>query len=253
MDKYSTIKELKLTRKDGKVVDVIFYDNFDIDKVEILDIKKLKFEGMKTKDIKKSHIKKAVFKDKNKVYFQNKRTKIVAALSKTHVDKFISTVFKRDVENHYSYLKKEIISNIDTIFFAAIPILKHPELKSEILYDLQIVHRFALPLKIGGLIFFIMITVKERTDYQIMAIDEFAIYDMYSEAQENQKLPDSSSKVSSRTFPSHYQAANEKSLDSSSMVSASNMPVTALSHYQVITYSINDLINFVNLNITKYQ
>ena len=221
---------LKLTRKDGKVVDVTFYNNAGIDEVEILDIKKLKFEGMKVKDIKKSHIKKAVFKDKNKVYFQNEKTKIVAALSKTHVDKFISTVFKRDVENRYSYLKKEIISNIDLIFYAAIPILKHPELKSEILYDLQIVHRFALPLKIGGLIFLVMITVKERTDYQTLVIDEFAIYDLYSENQ-----------------------TNEKSLDSSSMVSASNKPVTALSHYQVITYSINDLINFVNLNVTKYQ
>ena len=221
---------LKLTRQDGKVVEVTFYNNAGIDEVEILDIKKLKFEGMKVKDIKKSHIKKAVFKDKNKVYFQNEKTKIVAALSKTHVDKFISTVFKRDVENRYSYLKKEIISNIDLIFYAAIPILKHPELKSEILYDLQIVHRFALPLKIGGLIFLVMITVKERTDYQTLAIDEFAIYDLYSENQ-----------------------TNEKSLDSSSMVSASNKPVTALSHYQVITYSINDLINFVNLNVTKYQ
>ena len=221
---------LKLTRKDGKVVDVTFYNNAGIDEVEILDIKKLKFEGMKVKDIKKSHIKKAVFKDKNKVYFQNEKTKIVAALSKTHVDKFISTVFKRDVENRYSYLKKEIISNIDLIFYAAIPILKHPELKSEILYDLQIVHRFALPLKIGGLIFLVMITVKERNDYQTLVIDEFAIYDLYSENQ-----------------------TNEKSLDSSSMVSASNKPVTALSHYQVITYSINDLINFVNLNVTKYQ
>lgn len=50
----NTLKSLKLTRKDGKVVDVIFYNNVGIENVEILDIKQLKFEGMKTKDIKKS-------------------------------------------------------------------------------------------------------------------------------------------------------------------------------------------------------
>lgn len=71
-----------------------------------------------------------------------------------------------------------------------------------------------------------MITVKERIDYQEMSIDEFSIYDLYSQVQENEKSPDSSSKVSSRTF---------------------------LSHYQVITYSVTDLVEFVNLNITKYQ
>ena len=47
----NTLKSLKLTRKDGKVVDVIFYNNVGIENVEILDIKQLKFEGMKTKDI----------------------------------------------------------------------------------------------------------------------------------------------------------------------------------------------------------
>ena len=40
---------MKLKRKDGKTVDVSFYNNFDIDEVEILDIKHLKFEGKKTK------------------------------------------------------------------------------------------------------------------------------------------------------------------------------------------------------------
>lgn len=253
MDKYSTTKELKLTRKDGKIVDVIFYDNSDIDKVEILDIKKLKFEGMKTKDIKKSQIHDEVLKGEEKILLQNKNSKIVAGLSKRHLNKIISTVFTRDNESRHAYLKKELISNVDTIFYAAIPILKHPELKKQALYHNQIVHRFALPLKIGELIFFAMITVKERIDYQEMSIDEFSIYDLYSEAQENQKLPDSSSKVSLDDKPmttlNHYQAVNEKSLDSSSKVSSR----TFLSHYQVITYSINDLINFVNLNITKYQ
>ena len=241
---------LKLTRKDGKVVDVTFYNNADIDEVKILDIKKLKFEGMKVKDIKKSHIKKAVFQSDGNARFQNKRTKIVAGLSRTHLEKMVSTVFTRDTQSRCSYLKKEILANIDTIFYAAIPILKHPELKNQALYHNQIVHRFALPLKIGGLVFLVMITVKERIDYQDMTINEFAIYDLYSE---NQKLPDSSSMVSlddkSMTTLSHYQAVNEKSLDSSSMVSSR----TFLSHYQVITYSINDLINFVNLNVTKYQ
>ena len=48
------LEPIKLKRADGKVVDAIYYNNFDIDEVEILDIKNLKFEGMKTKDIKKS-------------------------------------------------------------------------------------------------------------------------------------------------------------------------------------------------------
>lgn len=220
------LEPLKLIRKDGKVVDVTFYNNAGIDNVEILDIKTLKFEGMKTKDIKKSHIKKIVFQDKNKAYFQNKYSKIVAGLSKTHLEKFISTVFTRDKECRHSYLKKEIISNIDLIFYSAIPILKHPELKKQALYHNQIIHRLALPLKIGGLVFLVMITLKERLDYQEMSIDEFSIYDLYSEAQENEKSPDSSSMVSKRTF---------------------------LSHCRVITYSINDLTYFVNDCITKYR
>ena len=71
-----TLKSLKLTRKDGKVVDVIFYNNVGIDNVEILDIKKLKFEGMKTKDIKKSLIRDVVFKSDEKLYLQNKISNI---------------------------------------------------------------------------------------------------------------------------------------------------------------------------------
>ena len=42
------LEPMKLKRKDGKTVDVSFYNNFDIDEVEILDIKQLKFEGKKT-------------------------------------------------------------------------------------------------------------------------------------------------------------------------------------------------------------
>ena len=220
------IEPLKLTRKDGKVVDVTYYNNFDIDNVEILDIKRLKFEGIKTKDIKKSQIHQEVLKGEDKILLQNNKSKIVASLSKRHLNKIISTVFTRDIESRRAYLKKELISNVDVIFYFAIPILKHPELKKQALYHNQIVHRFALPLKIGGFVFFAMITVKERIDYQEMSIDEFSIYDLYSQVQENEKSPDSSSKVSSRTF---------------------------LSHYQVITYSVTDLVEFVNLNITKYQ
>ena len=220
-------QSLKLTRRDGKIVDVIYYDNFDIDEVEILDIKKLKFEGMKTKDIKKNHIQDVIFNGKEKVYLQNKISKIVAGLSKKHLNKIISTVFTKDTEGKYGYLKKEIISNVDTIFFAAVPILKHPELKKVTIYDCQIIHRLALPLKIGGLLFLVMITVKERTDYKNIQLDEFAIYDLYSEALEN-----------------------EKSFDSPSTVSAS-YPVTSRSHYRMITYSIDDLIDFVNLCVKK--
>ena len=102
-------------------------------------------------------------------------------------------------------MKKEIISNVDTIFYAAIPILKHPELKTQALYHNQIIHRLAVPLKIGGLTFLVMITVKERTDYKEMAIDEFTVYDLYSENTNIKKPLGSSSTVSERTFRSQYQ------------------------------------------------
>ena len=72
-----------------------------------------------------------------------------------------------------------------------------------------------------------MITVKERTDFDETQIDEFTIYDLYSEALQNEKSPDSSSKAS---------AGN---------------PVTFLSQYQVITYSVTDLTEFVNLCVKK--
>ena len=105
-------QSLKLTRRDGKIIDVVYYNNANIDEVEILDIKKLKFEGMKTKDIKKANIQDAIFNGKEKVYLQNKISKIVAGLSKKHLNKIISTVFTKDTEGKYGYLKKEIISNL---------------------------------------------------------------------------------------------------------------------------------------------
>jgi len=225
-----TSQSLKLKRADGKIVDAVFYDNSDINTVKILDIKTLKFEGKKTKDITKDDIRKVVFKGEDKLYLQNKKSKMVAGLSKKHLGKIISTVFTKDKDGKYGYLKKEIVSNVDTIFFLAIPILKHSELKKLMLYDCQIIHRFALPLKIGGLIFFVMITIKERTDSKNIIIDKFTIYDLYSEAQEN-----------------------EKSSDSPSTVSLENNSMTTRSHYRMITYSINDLIEFVKFSITKIQ
>ena len=226
----NALKSLKLNRKDGKVVDVIFYNNVGIENVEILDIKQLKFEGMKTKDINKALIHNEVLKGEDKIYLQNKCSHIVAGLSKKHLNKIISTVFTKDNEGKFSYLKKEIITNIDFIFYSAIPILKHPELKKFMLYDYQIIHRFALPLKIGGFIFLVMITVKERTDSQDTILDEFSIYDLYSEVQKN-----------------------KKSSDSPSTVSVGYNPMTTRSHYQMITYSINDLTTFVNRSITNFE
>jgi hypothetical protein len=222
----STNKSMKLTRTDGKTVDVVFYNNSNIKNVEILNIKQLKFEGKKAKDITKSNIRDIVFKGKDKLYIQNNVSKMVAGLSKKHLNKIISTVFTKDTKGKYGYLKKEIVSNVDTIFYAAIPILKHNELKKQALYNNQIIHRLAVPLKIGGLIFLIMMTVKERSDYKELAIDEFSIYDLYSEVQCNKKPLGSPSTVSKRTFRSQYQMVN---------------------------YSINDLINFVKMSMTKIQ
>ena len=91
-----------------------------------------------------------------------------------------------------------------------------------------------------------MITVKERTDSKDTIIDEFAIYDLYSKVQNNKNSLDSSSTVSIRTFRSQYQVNNKKSSDSPSTVSVGYNPMTTRSHYQMITYSINDLTTFVN-------
>lgn len=221
---------LKLTRNDGKVVDVSYYDNLNTNKIDILDIKNLKFSGKKAKEITKSDIRNVVFKGKEKLYLENNKSKIVAVLSKKHLNKIISTVFTKDKEGKFSYLKKEIISNVDTIFCLAIPILKHPELKRFMLYDYQIIHRFAIPLKIGDLIFFVMITVKQRTDSNETILDEFTIYDLYSEAQ-----------------------TNKKSFDSPSTVSVDEKPMTTRSHYRMTTYSITDLLEFVKISMQKYQ
>ncbi len=86
MDRVS-LEPMKLKRTDGKSVDVVFYDNFDIENIEILDIKQLKFEGKKTKDITKSDIRDVVFKGEGKLYLQNKKSKIVAGLSNKNLGK----------------------------------------------------------------------------------------------------------------------------------------------------------------------
>lgn len=101
--------------------------------------------------------------------------------------------------------------------------------------------------------FCVMITVKERIDYNEMRIDEFTVYDLYSEVQENKKSLDSPSMVSlensSTTTHSHYQVNNEKPFGSSSTVSKR----TFRGQYQMVTYSINDLIEFVKCSMTKIQ
>ena len=126
---------LKLMRKDGKMVDAVYYNNADIENVEILNIKELKFEGKTVKDIKKADIHNAVLKNEDKIYVQNNKTKMVAGLSKKHLNKIISTIFTRDIESRYAYIKKELISNVDTIFYKSIPILRHNELKRPLLFD----------------------------------------------------------------------------------------------------------------------
>lgn len=45
-----------------------FYNNSNIQNIEIVDIKKLKFESMKTKDIKKLQIHKEILKGEDKIF-----------------------------------------------------------------------------------------------------------------------------------------------------------------------------------------
>ena len=71
-----------------------------------------------------------------------------------------------------------------------------------------------------------MITVKERTDFDDIQLDEFTIYDLYTEAMLNKKSP-----------------------DSSSTASVGNNPMTFCSHYRMAICSITDLVGFVNANV----
>ena len=62
------LEPIELIRNDGKVVSATYYNNSDVSNIEILDIKNLKFEGIKTKYINKSQIHDAVLKGENKIY-----------------------------------------------------------------------------------------------------------------------------------------------------------------------------------------
>lgn len=102
-----------------------------------------------------------------------------------------------------------------------------------------------------NLVFFVMITVKERIDSKEMQIDEFSIYDFYSEPKEKQNSLDNSSKSSVENNPiitsSQYKVNNKKSSGSPSTVSIR----TFRSHYQMTNYSINDLYGFVSAVLQK--
>lgn len=217
----NNIKE-QLQRKDGKIIDVEYYDNSDIQDVAPLNIRKLKFENIKdVKDIKHRNIKDLIFNNKNKISIKNNRSEINAALSSRNVDEMLNSIFKeRNSDKNLYRLKKEIIANIETIFENAIPVLKHAELKNENLFDKQVIHRFALPIKIGNNNFLTMITVKERTDFKEAKIDEFSIYDLNSQKDE--------------------------------MV-ARNWQDKNLNHIGNHTYSMNDITDFVNSNLDKYK
>lgn len=210
----------QLQRKDGGIVDVEYYNNSDIKNVKPLNIRKLKFANVQNaKEIKKSDIKNNILNDKNTINIKNKKTNINAVLTKSSIDKMFSDLFKT---KGYEHLRKEIIVNVETIFENAIPVLKHNELKNENLYDKQIIHRFALPVQIGGNNFLTMITVKERTDNKERQIDEFTIYNLISQ--------------------------NKRELDSSSQGANA-----ATSHNQTLKYSMTDIIDFVNSNLNKYK
>ena len=79
---------------------MFFYNNVGIDNVEILDIKKLKFEGMKTKDIKKAFIRDVVFKSDEKLYLQNKISNITALLPRavTLLLQYQTVLFQRAIQ-----------------------------------------------------------------------------------------------------------------------------------------------------------
>lgn len=218
-------KNNTLYRKDGKRVNIEYYNYSNDKKITPLNIKKLNFKNKNlAKDIKKADIKKTVFKDLDKINIKNSKSGITASLSYNNLKKIISTLFGEKKENTTTRLEKEIISNIETIFEKAIPILKHKELKNEHLYDTQIIHRFALPISIGNNTFLTMLTVKERTDFNSANIDEFQIYDL----------------------------KNKKTLDRYSM-SEDLKNKSGQSHNQVSNYIIADLRNFINSNIKKYE
>ena len=56
------LKPFDLIRKDGKIINAEIYNIANINDIETLAIKNLKFEGIPAKDIKKSDIHNAVLK-----------------------------------------------------------------------------------------------------------------------------------------------------------------------------------------------
>ena len=210
-------------RADNKPIQIEYYDNSNIKDVKPLNIKTLKFKNIKNdKEITHRKIKDTIFVNKKDRNFKNKKTGIVASLSNKHIDEMINSIFKERNKELYR-LKKEIIANVETIFEKSIPILKHAELeeKNKELYDVQKVHRFALPIKIGKNIFFTLITVKQRSDFEVANIDEFAIYDLTSK--------------------------------SNKMLDRNWQDVTSKPHSQASSISITDLVDFVNSHLDKYR
>lgn len=74
---------LKLMRKDGKMVDAVYYNNTDIENVEILNIKELKFEGKAVKEIKKADIHNAILKNEDKIYVKITKQKWLQVYQKS--------------------------------------------------------------------------------------------------------------------------------------------------------------------------
>ena len=217
-----------LIKSDGSIANIEYYSNAKDDVVRQFNIKDLRFKKTQlAKEIKKADIIQAVFKGKDNLIITNSKSKISANLSKNNLKEIISSVFKNKNQIEYPRLEKEIISNVENIFENAIPILKHPELKNEKLFDKQVIHRFALPVKIGSNNFLTMITVKQRLDSNTANIDEFAIYDLKSKID------------------------NKKALDRSSM--SEDSKESGQSHSQMLNYSISELEDFIKGNIKKYK
>jgi len=204
-------------RKDNKIVDITYFDNIKDKYVECFVIKRLNFENYKnTKDITKFDIISQIYKKETKLLLYNKFVSVNAELSKNNIRKMISTIFEKTGNNVDYRVQKELISNIKEIFYNAVPICKHPELKNEKLFKEQTIYRFALPVKILSEDYYIMITAKgKETDINITNI---SIYDF-------------------RT---------KKALD--------RKPYTSerCTHSQERTCMINDLTGFVNSNLEKY-
>ena len=207
-----------LYRKDNKIVDITYFDIVEEKYVKCFAIKNLNFQNFKnTKEITKENIILQIYKNETKLLLRNKIMGINANLSKNNIRKMISTIFDKSEYNNVDFrVKKELVSNIIDIFYNAIPICKHPELKNEKLFDKQMIYRFALPVNILSNIYFIMITAKGKEEN--LSISNMSIYDF-----KTKKVLDRKPYTSERC-----------------------------THSQEPDYIINDLIEFVNSNLKKY-